>query len=259
MYTITISNEKGGVAKTTTAVSVGASLAEMGFQVLVIDLDPQANLTLALGFEPRNDVPSISSAFLKGTPIDEITRPTSFPRLFMVPSNGELGLAERSLPTRRSHQHILRNLIGKMSQRYDYLILDCPPTLGVLTLNALVAANLLLIPTQAEFFSIHALRTLMAWIRQVRKQDNPPLTYRLLVTLYDRRNRTHRVLSEQLRQSFPTGMMETVIEVDTKLREAPIAGKPIIYHAPKSRASTQYRLLAQEIAEYVKAAAVHKA
>ena len=130
--------------------------------------------------------------------------------------------------------------------------MDCPPFLGAVTLNAMVSVNMLLIPTQAEFFSIYALRNLMALIRRVRSQYNPGLKYRLLLTMVDRRNKIHRVLSEQLRTTFSQGVMETVIQTDTKLRESPIAGVPIIYHSPKSRGSLQYRALAQEILEYVK-------
>jgi chromosome partitioning protein len=120
------------------------------------------------------------------------------------------------------------------------------------TLNALTAIDFLLIPTQAEFFSVYALRNLMSLVRRIRSQYNPPLKYRLLLTMVDRRNKTHRVMSEQLRSTFTSGVMQTVIEVDTKLRESPIAGIPIIQHAPKSRGSLQYRALAQEILEYVK-------
>jgi chromosome partitioning protein len=259
MYTIAVSNEKGGVAKTTSTVSLGACLAEMGCKVLVIDLDPQANLTLALGLEPGQQTPSVDAAFLKDTPLENIITPTEFTFLSIVPSQEALGLVERILPSKRQYQYYLKHSLQRMERPFDFVLLDCPPTLGVLTLNAMIAANLLLIPTQAEYFSVYALRNLMAWIRQVRIQDNPTLTYRLLLTMFDRRNRTHRVLSEQLRQSFSTGLLQSMIEIDTKLREAPIAGKPIIYHAPKSRASLQYRTLAQEIFEYAKETALQQA
>jgi chromosome partitioning protein len=136
--------------------------------------------------------------------------------------------------------------------QFDYIILDCPPFLGAVTLNALMASDLLLMPTQAEFFSINALRNMMGLVRRIRSQGNARLTYRLLITMFDRRNRIHRTLSEQLRATFGVGVLDTVIETDTKLRESPIAGLPIIFHAPKSRASMQYRALAQEILTYVK-------
>jgi chromosome partitioning protein len=259
MYTIAISNEKGGVAKTTSSISLGACLAELGCTVLVVDLDPQANLTLAFGLEPNGNTPSIDSAFLMGTLLDEILYPTEINRLFIIPSRERLGLVERALPAKQNYQYIMKAGIQAMKQSFDFILLDCPPALGVITLNAMIAANLLLIPTQAEYFSVYALRNLMAWIRQIRTQDNPALTYRLLLTLYDRRNRSHRVLSEQLRQSFNSGLLQTVIEIDTKLREAPIAGTPIIYYAPKSRASLQYRTLAQEIIAYAQETSLQQA
>jgi len=259
MYTIAISNEKGGVAKTTTSVSLGACLAEIGCQVLLLDLDPQANMSLALGREVNKQTISIASAIFGGTSMDELIRPTGVPSLSIIPSNCELGLAERILPARQNQQHMLKNLISRVNQTFDFVLIDCPPMLGVLTQNAIVAADLLMIPTQAEYFSFYALRSLMSSIRQVRKHDNPNLTYRLLLTMFDRRNRTHRILSEQLSQSFKSGMLNTIIEIDTKLREAPIAGIPIIYHAPKCRAALQYRALAQEIFVYAQETAVQPA
>jgi chromosome partitioning protein len=252
MYTIAVSNEKGGVAKTTSVISLGACLADMGYRVLVVDLDPQSNLTLALGFEIRSDTLSVDSAFLKDIPLNKMIYPTGISMLSIIPSRGALGLAERILPSRQHYQCVLKNALQHVKSSFDFILLDCPAALGVLTLNAMVSADLLLIPTQAEYFSIYALRNLMAWIQKIRSQDNPHLTYRLLLIMYDRRNRTHRILSEQLRQSFAQGLLETIIETDTKLREAPIAGTPIIYYAPKSRASFQYRKLAQEIFVYAK-------
>ena len=147
---------------------------------------------------------------------------------------------------------MLTKNLKDLSSQYDFILMDCPPFLGAVTLNALMAAHLLVIPTQAEFFSVYALRNLMSLVRRVRAQHNPQLTYRLLLTMVDRRNRTHRDMSDQLRSSFNTGVLQNVIEIDTKLREAPIAGVPIIHYAPKSRSSLQYRSLAQEILEYVK-------
>jgi len=135
---------------------------------------------------------------------------------------------------------------------YDYIILDCPPALGAITKNALAAADLLLIPTQAEYFSAYALRNMMSMIRNIREQDNPNLAYRILVTMLDNRNRTHRNIHEQLRTTFGEGVFNTVIEIDTKLRESPIAGVPIMQYKPSARGSAQYRILAQEIMEYVK-------
>jgi chromosome partitioning protein len=252
MYTIAISNEKGGVAKTTSVVSLAACLTDLGSRVLAIDLDPQANMTLAFGIEQHREQPNMSAAFFKSTALNQLVRPVYSPHLSIIPSSEELALAERVLPSRGKHQEILRHMLHQTPLPYDFVLIDCPPALGVLTLNAMVAADLLLIPTQPEYFSIYALRNLMACIRQVRSMENPHLTYRLLMTLYDRRNRTHRIMGEHLRQSFENGVLNNMIEIDTKLREAPITGTPITVYAPKSRASHQYRLLAQEIFDYAK-------
>jgi chromosome partitioning protein len=251
MYIIAISNEKGGVAKTTTTVSLGAALAEQGKHVLLIDLDPQANLTLALGKEPGKIPQTIAVVFLQKRRLDSVVLETSTPRLDLVPSNEEMGTCERCLPDQAEYEFTLKRAITQSLSGYDVVLIDCPPSLGVVSLNAYVAADLLIVPTQAEYFSIYALRNLMAWIRKIRAQYNPGLTYRLLLTLYDRRNRSHRVLYDQLKTSFGKGVMNTVIEIDTKLRESPLAGVPILVHAPKSRAAQQYRALAEEITAYV--------
>ncbi|GAB4418360.1 MAG: AAA family ATPase [Anaerolineales bacterium] len=252
-YTIAISNEKGGVAKTTTALSLGAALSESGQKTLLIDLDPQANLTLALGFEEKEVKQNSSNVLIENMPLLSAIHSTEFDNLDLVPSHSNIESAEQYLPIRTNYTAILRRAINNaMPLPYDYLVIDCPPFLGAITYNALTAANLLIIPTQAEFFSSYALRNMMGIIRRVRQESNPQLAYRVLITMLDRRNRTHRNIEEQLRNTFDTGLFETVIEIDTKLRESPIAGQPIMHYKPKSRGSQQYRVLAQELIDYVK-------
>jgi chromosome partitioning protein len=251
-YIISIANEKGGVAKTTTSISMGAALVETGLEVLLVDLDTQANLSLALGIENIKAQNTISHLLLESAPARSVVRETGIPRLDLVASSNEMALAERVLPTKPGYEHILSKAFRDESWPYDYIIFDCPPFLGAVTQNALMASDLLIMPTQAEFFSINALRNMMSMVREIRVQGNPRLTYRLLLTMFDRRNRIHRTLNEQLRTTFGSGIFETIIETDTKLRESPIAGLPIIYHSPKSRSALQYRALAQEILTYVK-------
>ena len=250
-YIIAVANEKGGVAKTTTAASLAAALVEAGKKVLMIDLDPQGNLSLAVGIEPETVQRSMVKIFLDSATLSSVIQSTTIEGLDIIPANAELGMVERFLPTRPNYETTIRRALTAASG-YDVIIFDCPPFLGAVTLNALSAANLLLVPSQAEYFSIYALRNLMNLVRRIRTQYNPNLTYRLLLTMFDRRNKIHRNLADQLRQTFGSGVFETVIEVDTRLRESPIAGLPIIYHAPKSRSAIQYRALAQEILEYVK-------
>lgn len=251
-YIISIANEKGGVAKTTTAVSLGGALVESGHRVLLVDLDPQANLTLSLGYKPKEISLSISQVMLNSVSLTSILQTTSVDNLDLAPSNSDLAMAERFLPVRQNHDMILKNALDT-SFSYDYIIIDCPPALGAITLNALTASDMLLIPTQAEYFSAYALKNMMTSIRQVRAQNNPNLIYRVLITMFDRRNRTHNNLVSQLRSTFGEyGLLKTVIEVDTKLRESPIVGVPVMNYVATTRAAHQYRALAQELLKDVK-------
>jgi chromosome partitioning protein len=248
---IAISNEKGGVAKTTTVISLGGALVEAGHDVLLIDLDPQANLSLGLGTAPAKVRRSIADVLLNSVTLLSASRETPVPGMDLIPSNAEMGLAERFLPIRQNYEYILQNaLSGPLG--YDYILLDCPPSLGAVTINALTAANYVIIPTQPEYFSAHGLRSLMALIRKVRTQSNPELAYYVLITMMDRRNRIHRSLSEQLIATFGEGLLKTVIEIDTKLRESSVAGLPITHYYPQSRSAQQYRALAQELIQNVK-------
>ena len=252
-YVIAISNEKGGVAKTTTTLSLGASLVELGNRVLLMDLDPQANLTLALGVEPGFATITSSHILIESASIGEARLATEIENLDLIPSHSSIEQAEQYLPV-RSHYTlgIRRALEAAAPLEYEFVILDNPPFLGAITTNALSAADLALIPTQPEYFSAYALRNMMGLIRRVREESNPGLRYRILITLFDRRNRIHRNIDEQLRQAFAGGLFRTIIEVDTKLRESPIAGVPITRYRPGTRGSQQYRELAQELVEYVK-------
>jgi chromosome partitioning protein len=251
---IAVSNEKGGVAKTTTTLSLGAALVDMGYRVLLIDLDAQANLTLSLGFEPGEDERTSSEVMLDNAPLLNARYKTDIENLDLVQSSSRIETCEQFLPVRTNYTGILQRAIASMleSASYDFILLDCPPAIGAITQNALVAADLLLIPTQAEYFSAYALRNMMSLIRQVREADNPGLAYRILVTMLDKRNRTHRNIHEQLRSTFGDGVFDSVIEIDTKLRESPIAGMPISRYKPGARGTTQYRVLAEELIEYAK-------
>lgn len=248
---ISIANEKGGVAKTTTTLSLGGALVEAGCRVLVIDLDPQANLSLALGVQPGEKCISVVNLMLSDLPLTEGIQTTEIENLSLLPSNHEVGLAERLLPSRSGFEFLLKDMLSKLNGNYDYILIDCPPFLGAITQNALIASDFLILPTQAEYFSVYALRNMMSLIRQVRSKGNSKLRYRLLITMFDKRNGIHRTLADHLRATFNNGVLDSVIEVDTKLRESPIVGRPIVYHASKSRSALQYRFLAQEIIRYV--------
>jgi chromosome partitioning protein len=246
---VAIANEKGGVAKTTTALSMGAALVESGQEILLVDMDPQANLTLALGIQPTQTRRSVADLLLGNASPLSVSRETGIPGLDLIPASGEMLLVERFLYVRQHYEHLLRKALAK-SNMYSIILLDCPPSLGALTINALTASQLLIIPTQCEFFSAHSLREMLDLIRNIRQRSNPSLRYRVLITMLGR-TRVHRTLQEQIRSAFGNAVFETAIENDTKLRECPVVGKPITQYAPESRAAMQYRALAQELEEYV--------
>lgn len=251
-YVIAIANEKGGVAKTTTTLSLGAALAENGKNILLIDLDAQANLTLSVGLEISQAPVAASHVLIEGASLSSAIQKTDIENIDLIPGHSNIDSAEQYLPVRSHYTYILRRALEAAgSLPYHYILLDCPPFLGAITQNALSASNLLIIPTQAEFFSAYALRNMMGMIRRIRQESNPNLAYRILITMLDRRNRTHRNIQEQLLTTFGKGVFDTVIEIDTKLRESPIAGLPITQYKPNSRSSQQYRILAQELLEYV--------
>lgn len=250
-YVIAVANEKGGVAKTTTVLSLGGAFVEMGKDILLVDMDAQANLTLSLGIKPDTVRRSIADVVLHAASILSVSRETALPGLDLIPANAEMGNAERFLPVRQGYATFLREALNSHLY-YDFVLIDCPPSIGAVTLTALTAANLLILPTQAEYFSSHALRNMMALIRQVRNTTNPGLNYRVLITMLDLRNRIHRMIQEQIRRSFKDGIFETMIQIDTKLRESPVVGLPITHFATKTRSAMQYRNLAVEITDNVR-------
>ena len=246
---IAVSNQKGGVAKTTTTVSLGAAIVQRGHEALCVDLDPQANLTLALGVKPASLRRTIADVFMgNNTPIS-VSRETALPGLDLMPANQDLQLVEKFLHVRQNHANTLRDALARITS-YEYVLLDCPPALGNITLNALTAADILVVPTQCEYFSAHGLSEIVETVRYVREHTNPRLTYRVLITLFDRRNRVHHTLYAQIKNAFGAALCDSIIEIDTKLRESQVFGQPITVFAPKSRAALQYHALAEELMRY---------
>jgi chromosome partitioning protein len=288
-YVVAFANQKGGVAKTTCVASLAGALVYNDQDVLVIDLDSQANLTLALGKNPAKVRSAISEVLFNSAALASVSRETRVPGLDLAPSDSGMELAERFLPVRKNYETILRSAIQEIASIrptsisslhkykvdsspssvnshlsnnyrelhprpiYDYIILDCPPSMGAVTMNAINAADLLIIPTQPEYFSAHALRSMMATIQQIRNTVNPNLVYRILITMFDQRNRIHRQVEKQIRNTFAEGVFETTIGIDTKLRESALEGLPITHYKNQSRGSLQYQALAQELVAYVHA------
>jgi chromosome partitioning protein len=251
-YVIAVCHQKGGVAKTTTTISLGASFAGMGVKTLLIDLDPQANLTSGVGLDSNDAGYSIAEVLLGDVEISAARVATSVPGLDIVPSNDAMLTISRQLYQTPDYEYRLRQALRSPAvQDYQVVLLDTPPSMGPLTFNALTAADLLIIPTQCEFFSIQALTDMFELIRLIRNRTNPALIYRLLVTMFDRRGTFHTRMLEQLRSYFNIGILNTVIGFDTKLREAQLAGVPVSIHAPGSRGAQQYKQLAEELNVYV--------
>ena len=246
--TIAIGNQKGGVAKTTTTLSLGAALADLGHGVLLVDLDPQANLTLSLGLQPHNLAHTAIDALLGTDSLVGVSRESDIFRMDIVPSNHELVILDKVLANKNGqHLRLQRKMDDAVRQLYDFVLVDCPPSAGNLTMNALVAADLLIVPVQCEFYAAHSLRQTSQLVRRAQVQGNPQLRYRVLVTIYDQRNKISRLILEQLRGALAGLLFDTVIQIDTKLRESPAYGKPIVHYAPGSRGARQYRELADEV------------
>ncbi len=254
---ITISNQKGGVAKTTTCLSLGACLAELGHRVLVVDLDSQANLTMAAGLDPealRWTVVDLLKE--KGEALLEIKEGviqlTLVKGLSILPADVRLVNIERALYEQENYEKLLAQALAPWQSEYDYIFVDCLPSLGALTLMALTAAHSVLVPVQCEYYAARGLKSLLDIITAVRERTNPNLAYYLVATLYDQRNKICQQVLELLQANFPNHLLNTIIGVDTRLRECPATGEPIILYAPRTRASQQYRRLAQEFRERMK-------
>jgi len=246
--TIAVSSQKGGVAKTTTCLSLGACLAEIRQSVLLIDLDPQAHLTVSLGLKPENLRRTVDEALLGNTSLVSVSRESPVFGLDIVPANRMLIVLDKILYGRPGYQFHLKKGLDAMGEGfYDFVLIDCPPSFGALTLNGLTAADLLLIPVQCDYYAAYSLRHFVKMVQQVREKTNPWLTYRVLVTMYDRRNKICRIILDQMRRGLDSVLFNTIIEVDTKLRESPAFGQPITLYAPKTRGTRQYRALAKEL------------
>jgi chromosome partitioning protein len=243
---IAVSNQKGGVAKTTTCVSLGAALNERGYDVLTVDLDAQANLSLALGADPVTTRRTAADVLMGSQSVRDTAQPTPVPGLDLLPANHQMRLVDRFLTARPNYEFALRDAVA--SSPHAFCVCDCPPNLGPLTLNALAAADLVLVPTQCEPFALHGVRDVLIYLYDQRQRlQLSPAEYRLLVTMFDRRNRIHLQTLNQIREEFGKWAMETMIEVDTQLRESQAAALPITWYASGSRSAAQYRALADEI------------
>jgi chromosome partitioning protein len=245
---IAIHNQKGGVAKTTTCLSLGACLAEMKKSVLLIDLDPQAHLTISFGLEPEDLHRTVSDVLLKTNSVVGVSRETSIFSLDIVPANSKLTVVDKLLYGEKGYEFNLKKRLAVMEEDYyDFILMDCPPSLGIMTLNALTAADLLIIPIQCEYYAAHSLRKIIKLVKLVQRKTNSRLIYRVLITMYDRRNKICRIIRNQVEHDLSRVLFDTIIDVDTKLRESPVFDQPITTYAPNTRGAKQYRALAKEL------------
>ena len=246
---LAISNQKGGVGKTTTAVNLAAALAHACAQrVLLVDLDPQGNASSGLG-HPRPDVEAgVYDALLRGVPVDSLVRKTSVEGLSLLPATRDLVGAEVELVDEPERESVLRRTLEPLADQFDWIVIDCAPSLGLLTVNALVAANGVLIPLQAEYYAMEGLSDLLYSMQLVRKRLNRELTREgVLLTMSDRRNRLAREVEEQAREAFGPEVFTTVIPRNVRLGEAPSYGRSIVEHDPRSKGAMAYTRLAFEV------------
>jgi chromosome partitioning protein len=252
-YIIAVCHQKGGVAKTTTTLALGACLVEQQCETLMIDLDPQANLTFGMGLNPAEMRRSAADVLLGNDTLLRLSRETSLPGLDVIPSNADMLTVSKYLYLRSPYEYLLRDSLANANLAlYETVLIDCPPSLGPLTVSALTAANLVVIPTQCEYFSIQALNSTLKLINMVRARTNPQLESRLLVTMFDQRGHLHSRVLAHLQQHFSNSLLQTMIGVDSKLRESQLAGRPITVHANSSRGAQHYRQLAEELLIYVR-------
>jgi chromosome partitioning protein len=242
-----LANQKGGVGKTTTTVNLGACVAEAGYETLLVDCDPQGNATVGLGL-PKEARPDLYDVISGDAAMADAIRPTDVERLSIVTSSPDLAGANVELPRLPGSETKLRDVLRPVTDRFEYCFLDCPPSLGPLTVNALVAADRVIVPVQTEYFALEGLAGLLDTLRLIREELNPRLTIAgMLLTMHDGRTRLAQDVEREIREHFPDLVYDTVIPRNIRLGEAPSFGRPVIHHDPHSAGATAYFQLAEEM------------
>ena len=247
---IALVNQKGGVGKTTTAVNLAACLGALGKRVLLADVDPQGNSTSGLGINKRGLTASAYDALVNGAPAKDVILSTPYKNVFVMPSNMELAGAELELASVEKRESRLKIALAPVRDDFDFIFLDCPPSLGLITVNALTAADTLLVPIQCEYYALEGLSQLVNTVRTVKRLYNPYIEMEgVVLTMYDGRlNLTQQVVAE-VKRCFPKKVYSTVIPRNVRLSEAPSYGEPVIYYDRTSRGAAAYTALAEEFAE----------
>ncbi|HEX6389887.1 MAG TPA: ParA family protein [Solirubrobacteraceae bacterium] len=243
-----LANQKGGVGKTTTTVNVAACIAEAGYETLLVDIDPQANATVGLGLA-KDARPSVYDVLGGSATAEEAIRPTSIERLSVLSAHPDLAGANVELPRAPGSETRLRDALAPVRDRFAYVLLDCPPSLGPLTVNALVAADRVIVPVQTEYFALEGLAGLLDTLGLVQRELNPRLAVAgMVMTMHDGRTRLARDVEREVREHFPDLVFDTVIPRNVRISEAPSYGVPVIHHDPHCAGSDAYFELAKEVA-----------
>jgi len=243
-----VANQKGGVGKTTTTVNLGACFAELGRRVLIIDLDPQANASTGLGLNPRQLDHSLYDVLLQDVPLEDVIEPVSVKNLFVAPASLDLAGAEIELVPAMNRERKLKEAIESVGEDYDIVLIDCPPSLGLLTINGLTAASEVLVPIQTEYYALEGLGQLIRNVDLVTRNLNPTLALSTIVlVMFDARTKLSGQVADEVREHFGDKVMRNVIPRTVRLSEAPSFGQPITTFDPESRGATAYRTLAKEI------------
>ena len=244
---ISYSNQKGGVGKTTTCVNMAAYLAQAGKKVLLIDLDPQGNATTGLGFQKSSLKKSVYNVIIEGEPVRDNVLETVLPNLFILPANIDLAGAQVDLVYKKNRDKVLRAALEPVKSAYDYLLIDCPPSLGLLTINALAASDSAIIPIQSEYYALEGLSQLMNTIKLVQQHLNRSLKVEgVVLTMYDGRSLIAKQIAAEIKTFFSKKLYEIVIPRNIRLSEAPSHGKPILLHDPKCMGARAYAALTEE-------------